>query len=173
MGVLNMAEVEKTYFILRTVEKSEAYIIRAENEEIAKALIESGFQDNHRIIKDLDDYYVVEVPQFWAERRLMIAEEKPNQTLEEAMADFECKILITKLIKHNYNISAVAKELDLTRRGLYWKMERYGLGQFYGIGQSDKKDDIEKSGSKRLKERKERKAEWMDKDIRLMRDLMW
>ncbi|HRH40503.1 MAG TPA: helix-turn-helix domain-containing protein [Pyrinomonadaceae bacterium] len=167
-----MSEVERIYFILRSVEKSDAFLVRAENEELARALVESDFHDNHRVLKDYDDFYVVEVPPFWAERRLRIAEEKPNQTLEEAMADFECKILITKLIERNYNISAVAKELGLTRRGLYWKMERYGLGQFYGIGQSDKKDDIEKSGSKRIKERKERKAEWMDKDIRLLRNMM-
>jgi transcriptional regulator with GAF, ATPase, and Fis domain len=48
-------------------------------------------------------------------------------TLEEAVSDLETKMINESLRRHNWNISKVARELGLTRRGLYMKIARYGI----------------------------------------------
>lgn len=48
-------------------------------------------------------------------------------TLGDAMADLERRMIAEALRKHSGNISAAARELGLTRRGLYLKLERYQL----------------------------------------------
>jgi DNA-binding NtrC family response regulator len=48
-------------------------------------------------------------------------------TLAEAMADLERRMISEALRKHSGNISRTARELGLTRRGLYLKLERYSL----------------------------------------------
>ena len=48
-------------------------------------------------------------------------------TLGDAMADLERRMIAEALRKHGGNISAAARELGLTRRGLYLKLERYQL----------------------------------------------
>jgi DNA-binding NtrC family response regulator len=48
-------------------------------------------------------------------------------TLDEAVADLETQMIKGSLARHNWNISRVAKELGLTRRGLYLKISRYGI----------------------------------------------
>lgn len=48
-------------------------------------------------------------------------------TLEEAVAELETQMINDSLRRHNWNISRVARELGLTRRGLYMKIERYGI----------------------------------------------
>jgi transcriptional regulator with PAS, ATPase and Fis domain len=48
-------------------------------------------------------------------------------TLAEAMADLERRMISEALRKHSGNISRAARELGLTRRGLYLKLERYSL----------------------------------------------
>ena len=50
-----------------------------------------------------------------------------NLTLAEAMAELERKMIAEALRKHRGNISRAARELGLTRRGLYLKLERYSL----------------------------------------------
>ncbi len=50
-------------------------------------------------------------------------------TLEEAVSDLEMQIIRASLTKHNWNISRVANELGLTRRGLYLKLTRYGIAK--------------------------------------------
>jgi transcriptional regulator with GAF, ATPase, and Fis domain/Tfp pilus assembly protein PilF len=50
-----------------------------------------------------------------------------GQTLEQAVSELEIQILKTALARHNWNISRVADELGLTRRGLYLKLSRYGI----------------------------------------------
>lgn len=50
-------------------------------------------------------------------------------TLEEAVSELEMQIIKTALAKHNWNISRVADELGLTRRGLYLKIARYGIAK--------------------------------------------
>lgn len=50
-------------------------------------------------------------------------------TLEDAVSALEKQMISAALKKHNYNISRVAKELGLTRRGLYMKIERYKLNK--------------------------------------------
>ncbi|MGB2750745.1 MAG: sigma 54-interacting transcriptional regulator [Pyrinomonadaceae bacterium] len=48
-------------------------------------------------------------------------------TLEEAVSDLEMQLIRSALARHNWNISRVANELGLTRRGLYLKLSRYGI----------------------------------------------
>lgn len=48
-------------------------------------------------------------------------------TLEEAVAELEKQMILDSLRRHQGNISQVARELDITRRGLYMKIERYGI----------------------------------------------
>ena len=50
-----------------------------------------------------------------------------NITLADALADVERRMIADALRKHNGNISRAARELGLTRRGLYLKLERYQL----------------------------------------------
>ncbi len=48
-------------------------------------------------------------------------------TLESAVSELEMQLIRASLAKHNWNISRVATELGLTRRGLYLKLSRYGI----------------------------------------------
>jgi two-component system response regulator HupR/HoxA len=50
-----------------------------------------------------------------------------NVTLADALADVERRMIADALRKHGGNISRAARELGLTRRGLYLKLERYQL----------------------------------------------
>ena len=48
-------------------------------------------------------------------------------TLEEAVAGLEIQMIKDSLSRHEWNISQAARELGLTRRGLYLKISRYGI----------------------------------------------
>ena len=48
-------------------------------------------------------------------------------TLESAVSELEMQLIKASLTRHNWNISRVAGELGLTRRGLYLKLSRYGI----------------------------------------------
>ena len=48
-------------------------------------------------------------------------------TLEEAVTELEMDMIKDSLSRNNWNISRVASELGLTRRGLYLKLTRYGI----------------------------------------------
>ena len=48
-------------------------------------------------------------------------------TLDEAVTELEMQMIRAALARHNWNISRVANELGLTRRGLYLKIARYGI----------------------------------------------
>ena len=48
-------------------------------------------------------------------------------TLEEAVSELEMQLIRGALMRHNWNISRVASELGLTRRGLYLKLARYRI----------------------------------------------
>lgn len=48
-------------------------------------------------------------------------------TLEEAVSKLETQMIKNALARHRWNISRVANELGLTRRGLYMKIARYGI----------------------------------------------
>jgi hydrogenase-4 transcriptional activator len=50
-----------------------------------------------------------------------------GMTLGDAMADLERRMIGEALRKHGGNISRAARELGLTRRGLYLKLERYQM----------------------------------------------
>jgi len=50
-----------------------------------------------------------------------------NLTLAEALEEVERRMIIEALRKHRGNISRAARELGLTRRGLYLKVERYQI----------------------------------------------
>lgn len=51
----------------------------------------------------------------------------PSGTLEEAVGELEIQMIKGSLARHSWNISKVARELGLTRRGLYLKLGRYGI----------------------------------------------
>ncbi len=55
------------------------------------------------------------------------ADLREGGTLEEAVSELEMQMIRTSLSKNNWNISRVAGELGLTRRGLYLKIARYGI----------------------------------------------
>ncbi|HLA94955.1 MAG TPA: sigma-54 dependent transcriptional regulator, partial [Pyrinomonadaceae bacterium] len=48
-------------------------------------------------------------------------------TLEHAVSELEIQMIKSALARNNWNISRVAGELGLTRRGLYLKLSRYGI----------------------------------------------
>ena len=48
-------------------------------------------------------------------------------TLDEAVSELEMQMIKSALARNNWNISRVANELGLTRRGLYLKLSRYGI----------------------------------------------
>jgi two-component system response regulator HupR/HoxA len=48
-------------------------------------------------------------------------------TLADAFAEVERRMIADAMRRHGGNISRVARELGLTRRGLYLKLERYQL----------------------------------------------
>ncbi len=48
-------------------------------------------------------------------------------TLEQAVSDLEMQMIRASLSRNSWNISRVAGELGLTRRGLYLKLTRYGI----------------------------------------------
>jgi transcriptional regulator with GAF, ATPase, and Fis domain len=48
-------------------------------------------------------------------------------TLADALAEVERRMIAEALSKHNGNISRAARELGLTRRGLYLKLERHSM----------------------------------------------
>ena len=48
-------------------------------------------------------------------------------TLEDAVSGLEMQLIRASLARHRWNISRVANELGLTRRGLYLKLSRYGI----------------------------------------------
>lgn len=48
-------------------------------------------------------------------------------TLEEAVGELEMQMIKGSLARHNWNISRVANELGLTRRGVYLKLSRYQI----------------------------------------------
>jgi transcriptional regulator with GAF, ATPase, and Fis domain/Tfp pilus assembly protein PilF len=50
-----------------------------------------------------------------------------NVTLADALEEVERKMIADALRKHNGNISRAARELGLTRRGLYLKLDRYQM----------------------------------------------
>jgi DNA-binding NtrC family response regulator len=47
--------------------------------------------------------------------------------LADAMSELERRMIAEALRKHSGNISRAARELGLTRRGLYLKLERHSL----------------------------------------------
>ncbi len=57
----------------------------------------------------------------------MPASSLQNITLADALAEVERRMIAEALRKHGGNISRAARELGLTRRGLYLKLERYDL----------------------------------------------
>jgi DNA-binding NtrC family response regulator len=51
----------------------------------------------------------------------------PTGSLDDAVSELETQMIKSSLTRHNWNISRVANELGLTRRGLYLKLARYGI----------------------------------------------
>ena len=60
-----------------------------------------------------------------------------NVTLAEALSEVERRMISESLRKHKGNISRAARELGLTRRGLYLKLERYEMSPSAANGTTD------------------------------------
>lgn len=54
---------------------------------------------------------------------------KKGITIEEAVSELEIRMISDALQRHDWNISRTAKELGITRRGLYMKIERYNINK--------------------------------------------
>lgn len=52
-----------------------------------------------------------------------------GSTLDDAVGQLETRMIKAALDRNNWNISRVANELGLTRRGLYLKLDRYGIAK--------------------------------------------
>ena len=50
-----------------------------------------------------------------------------NVSLAEALEEVERRMIADALRRHKGNISRAARELGLTRRGLYLKLDRYNI----------------------------------------------
>ena len=50
-----------------------------------------------------------------------------GMTIEQAVSELETQMINDALRRHEWNISRVARELGITRRGLYLKIERYQI----------------------------------------------
>ncbi len=48
-------------------------------------------------------------------------------TIEEAVSELESQMILDSMRRNDGNITRVSKELGLTRRGLYMKIDRYGI----------------------------------------------
>ena len=55
--------------------------------------------------------------------------ENANGTLDEIVAQIEYKLISDSLKRHSGNVSRVARELKISRRGLYTKLDRYQLNK--------------------------------------------
>jgi transcriptional regulator with GAF, ATPase, and Fis domain len=60
-----------------------------------------------------------------------------NVTLADALSEVERRMISEALRKHKGNISRAARELGLTRRGLYLKLERYEMNPNAANGTTD------------------------------------
>jgi transcriptional regulator with GAF, ATPase, and Fis domain len=60
-----------------------------------------------------------------------------NVTLADALSEVERRMISESLRKHKGNISRAARELGLTRRGLYLKLERYEMNPNAANGTTD------------------------------------
>ena len=60
-----------------------------------------------------------------------------NVTLADALSEVERRMISEALRKHKGNISRAARELGLTRRGLYLKLERYEMSAGAANGTTD------------------------------------
>jgi DNA-binding NtrC family response regulator len=56
----------------------------------------------------------------------------PTGSLDQAVSELETQMIKGSLARHSWNISRVASELGLTRRGLYLKLSRYGIEKSAG-----------------------------------------
>jgi transcriptional regulator with GAF, ATPase, and Fis domain len=61
-----------------------------------------------------------------------------NVTLADALSEVERRMISEALRKHKGNISRAARELGLTRRGLYLKLERYEMSAGAANGTTDR-----------------------------------
>jgi DNA-binding NtrC family response regulator/tetratricopeptide (TPR) repeat protein len=61
------------------------------------------------------------------DRIMPFANLSEGSTLEDAVTELEMQMIRASLSRNNWNISRVANELGLTRRGLYLKLSRYGI----------------------------------------------
>ena len=74
--------------------------------------VSSGDSENGNSISNISSFY---------------GSNKAGVTIEAAVSELEIQMITDALRRHEWNISRVARELGLTRRGLYLKLARYGI----------------------------------------------
>jgi len=90
--------------------------LSADLKRSAKPLTPYGFDQNVKPIATYDQDFTTP-----------FANIPEGGTLDSAVSELEMRIIRSCLTKHSWNISRVAEELGITRRGLYLKLSRYGI----------------------------------------------
>ena len=55
------------------------------------------------------------------------AQSPAHQTLSEGVQNLEKQMIVIALLRAEFNLSRTARDLGLTRRGLYLKLDRYHI----------------------------------------------
>ena len=73
------------------------------------------------------DIHAIIQPARAADREVAAPAAAAGTTLADALNELELRIIVDALARHKNNISRAARELGLTRRGLYLKLERHNM----------------------------------------------
>lgn len=89
-----------------------------------------GKYDTHQTEARTKIYKVVAKNTEVADAAPIIEIDTRLKTLEDALHELSKKMILATDIKNNGNISRTARELGMTRRGLYMKMEAYKISNY-------------------------------------------
>ncbi len=96
---------------------------------IGRAIINMKYYETVISIEHLPKFFDNDKQFKLQDKELGVGEPEDNQSLRALMDVFEREIIIKKLKKYNGNRTIAAKELGISVRNLYYKMERYEIDQ--------------------------------------------
>ena len=96
---------------------------------IGRAIINMKYYDTIISIEHLPKFFDNDKLFKLAESEAKAPLETDNKSLKEIMEEFERDIVIKRLKKYHGNRTLAAKEMGISVRNLYYKMERYGIDQ--------------------------------------------
>lgn len=96
---------------------------------IGRAIINMKYYETVISIEHLPKFFDNDKQFKLQDKELGAGEPEDNQSLRALMDVFEREIIIKKLKKYNGNRTIAAKELGISVRNLYYKMERYEIDQ--------------------------------------------